>query len=58
MTSYNVLRGRCFDIIAQNMQALTENKSDDIKDTFLLRNMYLINSLNFYMIMLLDFSKK
>jgi hypothetical protein len=46
--SYKILKGRCCDIIALNVHAPTEDKTDDMKDTFYeeLEHVFYINSLN------------
>jgi hypothetical protein len=47
-TSYIILRGRWFHIIVLNVHAPTEDKTDDVKDGFYMRNwnIYSINYLN------------
>jgi hypothetical protein len=45
--SYIIVRGRRCDIIVLNIHASTEDKIDDVKDTFTRnKNVYSINSLN------------
>jgi hypothetical protein len=57
--SYIILRGHWFHIIVLNVHASTEDKSDDVKDSFYVELEHIFNKFKYHMKILLgDFNAK